>query len=95
LGTEVLNAGDRLHPSSGHTVWGGLSGSGDARLAWNWIEITQGVVAMADPMSVVTNMQLINRKGEVLPGKEAALHFNQFVRRLPWQDEVRRLLQAA
>jgi hypothetical protein len=72
-----------------------LSGSGDAGLAWDWVEVTRGVVAMVDPMCVVTNMQLLNRDGEVLPAAEAALHFNQFVRRLPWQDEVRRLLKTA
>ena len=76
-------------------MWGGLSGEGDAGLAWDWVEITRGVVAMADPMCVVTNMQLLNRDGEVLPATEAALHFNQFVRRLPWQEEVRRLLKTA
>ena len=95
LGTRVINAGDRCHPTSGHTVWSGLSSNGDAGLAWDWIEITRGVVAMADPMCVVTNMQLLNRDGEVLPATEAALHINQFVRRLPWQDEVRRLLKTA
>jgi hypothetical protein len=44
-------------------------------------------------MCVSTNMQLVNIHGDVLPASEAALHFNQFVRRLPWQDEVRRLLK--
>lgn len=48
---------------------------------------------MVDPMCVSTNMQLVNINGEVLPASEAALHFNQFVRRLPWQGQVWRLLQ--
>jgi len=48
---------------------------------------------MVDPMRVVTNMKLLNVDGQVLTPSDAALHFNQFVRRLPWQDEVRRLLQ--
>jgi len=80
---------------SGHTVWGDVSGDGDAGLAWDWIEVACGIVAMVDPMRVLTNMQLINREGLVLPASEAALHINQFVRRLPWQEEVRRLLMAA
>jgi len=78
---------------TGHTVWGRLSGDGDAGLAWDWVEIAKGVVAMVDPMRVVTNMQLVALDGHVLPATEAALHFNQFVRRLPWQEEVRRLLK--
>jgi hypothetical protein len=64
-----------------------------AALAWDWIEIASGVVAMVDPMRVSTNMRIVNMHGDVLDSSEAALHFNQFVRRLPWQDEVRRLLQ--
>jgi hypothetical protein len=62
-------------------------------LAWDWIEVAQGVVAMVDPMRLITNMQLVSLDGTVLAAREAALHFNQFVRRLPWQEEVRRLLQ--
>ena len=95
VGTRVVTSGDPCQPSSGHTVWSGSSAHGDAGLAWDWVEVTRGVVAMADPMCVVTNMQLLNPNGEVLPAAEAALHFNQFVRRLPWQEEVRRLLQTA
>jgi hypothetical protein len=75
-------------------VWGELSGGGsDAGMAWDWIEVASGIVAMVDPMRVVTNMQLLSLDGRVLPASEAALHINQFVRRLPWQEEVRRLLQ--
>lgn len=93
LATRVTSVGDELAPSSGHTVWGRFSGEGDAGIAWDWVEIGYGVVAMVDPMRVVTNLQLLALDGKVLPASEAALHFNQFVRRLPWQDEVRRLLK--
>jgi hypothetical protein len=50
---------------------------------------------MVDPMALITNLQLVTADGQVLPATAAALHFNQFVRRLPWQEEVRRLLKAA
>lgn len=76
-------------------MWGEMSGDSDAGIAWDWIEIAQGVVAMVNPLCVTTNMQLLNREGNILPAAEAALHINQFVRRLPWQEEVRRLLQLA
>ena len=77
----------------GHTVWGQLSGEGDAGIAWDWVEICRGVVAMVDPMQVVTNLRLVSLDGHILAATEAAPHFNQFVRRLPWQEEVRRLLK--
>jgi hypothetical protein len=93
LATRVTNARSRCEPCSGHTIWRDPCSDGDAGLAWDWIEVATGVVAMVDPMSVTTNMQLVNVNGDVLAASEAALHFNQFVRRLPWQDEVCRLLR--
>ena len=93
LVTRVTSSPTIGGPCQGHTVWGQLSGDGDAGLAWDWVEVATGVVAMVDPMSVVTNMQLLSLDGRILPTTEAALHINQFVRRLPWQEEVRRLLK--
>ena len=95
LSTHVTKAPDPRMPCMGSTVWGGFSNDGDAGLAWDWVEIGHGVVAMSDPMSVISNLQLLAENGEVLQAAAAALHFNQFVRRLPWQDEVRRLLKTA
>jgi hypothetical protein len=95
LSTRVTSTGDGCVPCSGSTVWGGFSKGGEAGLAWDWIEVAEGIVAMVDPMSLITNLQLVTADGRVLPSTAAALHFNQFVRRLPWQEEVRRLLRTA
>jgi hypothetical protein len=95
LATRVTNRSGKQGPCAGHTVWGQFSGEGDAGLAWDWVEVGCGVVAMVDPMRVVTNMQLISVDGNVLTSSDAALHFNRFVRKLPWQEEVQRLLQTA
>lgn len=92
LGTRVLSPGHHDQPSIGQTVWGGFSTDGEAGVAWDWIEIMPGVVAMADPMSVVTNIRLLNREGEVLTAWEAARHLNEIVHALPWQREVDRAL---
>ena len=92
LGTRVLNAGDPEHPCSGQTVWGNPSTEHAAGVAWDWIELQQGVVAMADPLALVTNLQLIDAHGDVLPSMQAALHLNGIVHNLPWQTEVQRAL---
>jgi len=93
LASRVTSERGLRGPCAGCTVWREVSGEGDAGIAWDWIEIAYGVVAMVNPMCVTTNMQLLDRDGDILPAAAAALHFNQFVRRLPWQAEVRRLLQ--
>jgi hypothetical protein len=94
LFTRVTSSGAGAEPCSGSTIWG-LSKGAEAGLAWEWIEVADGVVAMVDPMSVITNLQLVTADGHFLPETTAALHFNQFVRRLPWQEEVQRLLRTA
>ena len=95
LGTRVLNAGDADHPCSGQTIWGNPSSGRAAGVAWDWVEVQQGVVAMADPFGLVTNLQLTDEHGEILPSMQAALHLNGLVHNLPWQSEVRRALHRA
>lgn len=92
LGTHVASAGDPLFPTSGQTLWAGHADDGEAGMAWDWIQIARGVVAIADPMSVITNLRLVNGGGEVLTANEAARFLNEFVRALPWQHEVQRAL---
>ena len=72
----------------GQTLWAWHSADGDMGMAWDWVQLTPGVVAMADPMAVVTNLRLVGEEGEELTAYEAALHFNAIVHALPWQHEV-------
>jgi len=95
LGTRVLTTGDADQPCSGQTVWGDASTERTAGVAWDWIEIVEGVVAMADPLALVTNLQLIDSHGDVLPSMQAALQLNEIVHTLPWQSEVQRALHRA
>ena len=90
LGTRVTFSGEPLR--SGQTIWGDPDGEQAAGLAWDWIELAQGVVAMADPMAVITNVRLIGPGGEVMTSFEAAPHLNELVHALPWQSEVQRAL---
>ena len=92
LGTRVLSAGDPEHPCSGQTVWGDSTPDKAAGVAWDWVELQSGVVAMSDPISLVSNLQLVDSHGGVLTGLQAAMHLNQIVHTLPWQDEVARAL---
>jgi len=94
LDTRVVSRRTAERPCVGRTVWGNVGGVEDAGLAWDWVEITHNVVAMVDPMSVVTNMQLIDTNGGILPPVRAAVYINQLVHHLPWQAVVTRLLKS-
>lgn len=92
LSTRVTLPGDRMSRTAGQTIWGGQSEDGEAGVAWDWVQISGDVVAMADPMSVVTNLRLVGEEGEVLTALECARFLNEIVHALPWQGEVQRAL---
>lgn len=92
LGTRIMWSGDRLCGLAGQTMWAGRSADGEAGVAWDWVQISRGIVAMADPLSVVTNLRLIGDEGEVLTALESARFLNEIVHTLPWQSEVARAL---
>ncbi len=93
IGTRIIFSGDPLYPPAGQTVWAASANEGEAGMAWDWVQIARGVVAIADPMSVVTNLRLVGGEGEVLTAHQAALFLNELVRTLPWQTEVQRALR--
>jgi hypothetical protein len=94
LGTSIAPGGDARAPTAGQTIWAAHDENGEAGMAWDWVQIAHGVVAMADPMSLVTNLRLVGDQGEVLTTHESARYLNEFVRLLPWQREVQVALRA-
>jgi hypothetical protein len=93
LGTRVLSFGDDDSPCAGQTLWADASEMCAAGVAWDWVELRQGVVAMSDPLGVVTNLRLIDDHGEALSHTQLAMQLHQLVHALPWQTEVNRVLQ--
>ena len=94
IGTRIAATTDMPGHPAGQTVWAAHAADGEVGMAWDWVQITHGVVAMADPMSLVTNLRLIGEEGEVLTAHQAACFLNGLVRALPWQLEVQRALKA-
>ncbi len=94
LNTSVTVRGSDREPTLGQTLWAARSSDGrEAGLAWDWVQITRGVVTLADPLSVVSNLRLLGGQGQVLTALEATRVLNEIVHRLPWQPEVNRTLR--
>jgi hypothetical protein len=93
LDTQVFTASGEDAPLCGQTAWRGAAADGEVGVAWDWVMVSSDVVAMADPMCVVTNLRLLGERGEVLTSWEAARHLSRIVYALPWQGEVRRAVQ--
>lgn len=97
LGTHIVSANEAEGLVSGQTLWGNAADvgpAGPAGVAWDWIVVSDGVVAMADPMSLVTNVRLLDDGGEVLTAWQSARYLNEMVHALPWQHEVELALRA-
>lgn len=93
LDTQIFETAQHDEPLHGQTVWRGAAPDGEAGVAWDWVMLSDEVVAMSDPMSVVTNLRLIGEHGEVLTSWEAARHLSRIVYALPWQGEVQRAVR--
>ncbi|MBT9492109.1 MAG: DUF4902 domain-containing protein [Paucibacter sp.] len=92
MSTHVLVTGDDETPAMGQTLWQWADGRAIAGVAWDWVSLPVGVVAMVDPMALITNLQFVNRAGDVLAPLESARQLNEIVHALPWQYEVQRAL---
>jgi hypothetical protein len=90
----VTHNGDEVGPLAGQTIWSSRpeDGDGEAGVAWDWVQLPLGILALADPMAVVSNLRIIGPEGDVLTSYEAVKHLNALVHTLPWQDEVERAL---
>jgi hypothetical protein len=92
LNTRIWYESESSHSSKGQTLWGNSSPQA-AGVAWDWVQLDDGVFAMADPMGLVTNLRLVGDHGESLSATQMALYLNELVCALPWQEEIEKLLQ--
>jgi hypothetical protein len=92
LNTSITVRGQGQQPTLGQTLWAARSDGHEAGLAWDWVQLRHGLVTLADPLSVVSNLRLLGGRGQVLTALEATRVLNEIVHRLPWQPEVARTL---
>lgn len=89
LGTSVSNTtAFGAEPRSGQTVWGTTVDGRPVGIAWDWGEVCDGVVALSDPMMVVSNLCLLDDDGVCLDEDHRVLTLNALIHELPWQGAV-------
>jgi hypothetical protein len=76
----------------GQALWGAADSAQPMALFWEWSELSPGVVALADPLRVLSNVTLLSSDGLKLGERLALLELNCAVHGLDWQPEVRDLL---
>lgn len=78
----------------GTVLWGGIDSNRRFGMAWDWAEVMPGVVAMSDPMRIVSNIMLVDSEGNCLPPNARLLHLNSAIASLCWQPAVIRAAEA-
>lgn len=79
----------------GQVVWGTTTRDGMIGFAWDWMEVKEFVVAIADPMLIVSNLRLVDGDGASVPESERILCMNNAIHALGWQRSLRDLRMAS
>lgn len=73
----------------GHVIWGHLLGASPMAMCWEWAEVRLGVVAIFNPMNVLSNVRLMSEDGRPFSYGQTVLVFNAVVHDIDWQSGVR------
>lgn len=72
----------------GQALWASTHQGQPLGLAWDWAEVRKDVVALSDPMNVLSNVRLVDEAGAPLGAAEQVLHLNSAIHELEWQAHV-------
>ena len=95
MSTQVRQERRGAEPCAGSTVWVGSIDGAYAGLAWEWVELRPGVLMLADPNSLTTNICVLGDDGRVQDALPTAVSLNRILHQLPWQGTVNEVLTVA
>lgn len=72
----------------GTTRWERPYADASAWVEWDWVEISAGTVAQADPLNVRSNVLLIDERGRPVLSSRRRAALATLVYLLPWQGPV-------
>jgi hypothetical protein len=70
---------------SGHALWEGEIAGRHVGIAWGWTEMATRVVALMDPMKLLSNMRILGPHGGYLDANLQLVYLNTVVFSLAWQ----------
>lgn len=85
--TRVSKATDGQR-ACGTTRWHGARPDALAWIEWDWVELCPGVVVQADPLSIRSNVLLLDGRGRPLLSSRRRATLATLVYLLPWQGPV-------
>jgi hypothetical protein len=80
---------DEHQPTArGQVLWATDTEGEPVGLAWDWAEVRERLLVLADPMAVLSNVALVDEAGEALDPREQLVHLNDMIHALPWQERL-------
>lgn len=89
LGTSVRLDADDSEKRCGQALWGAEVKGHRIGIAWDWAEVVRDVVAMVDPMKILSNITLVADDGTTLDPRHQIVALNNAVHELHWQAQIR------
>ncbi len=72
----------------GETVWSATIGAMTLGIAWEWVELREGVVMLRDPNTIITNVLFLDAELALETECGAISSANRLTHALPWQSSV-------
>ncbi len=72
----------------GQVLWAGDCDGELVGMAWDWRELRKDVIAMADPMMVLSNLRLLDEAGVEVSDSHRMICLNSAIYRLHWQEQL-------
>lgn len=88
IGAAFLPHGRAPGKRKGQVLWGTECKGQPVGLAWDWAEVRADVVALSDPMGVLSNVLLLDEHGDCLDEGERMVHLNSAIHGLGWQGHA-------
>ena len=95
MSTQVRQESRGAQPLVGSTVWLGSIAGQHAGLAWEWVELRPGVLMLADPNSITTNLCMVDVTGRRQDELASSVSLNRLLHQLPWQEAVCEVIHSA
>lgn len=72
----------------GQVLWASRLQRSEVAIAWDWVELPKKIIAMADPMQIVSNIQIRHAQDRWMNERHRILWLNDLVHALPWQADL-------
>ena len=92
VSTQIRNQDAATGLHAGDTIWMAVDEVGQMGLAWEWVEFQPGLVMLADPNSILTNLTVVDGQQQEVLGLSKTVAINRLVHAMHWQKPVSKLL---